>query len=238
MYSHSLSTIALCEAYAMSGDSFLRPFAQSGLDFLVRSQNRLDGGWRYAPGAPGDTSAVGWAVMALKSGKIAGLSVPDDTFARTNRFLDRVSSGRGTSYGYMAPDKNPHGLAATTAIGVLCRMYHGWQKSDERLTRGVNAIAKMGPDRDRVYYNYYATQVMHHFGGERWEKWNNATRDAVIHAQIKEGHASGSWTPNQDLDGTAGGRLYATAMATMILEVYYRHMPLYTDSAVNDDFPL
>ena len=33
-----------------------------------------------------------------------------------------------------------------------------------------------------------------------------------------------------------GGRLYCTALATMILEVYYRHMPLYTDLSTKDKF--
>ena len=35
-----------------------------------------------------------------------------------------------------------------------------------------------------------------------------------------------------------GGRLYNTALATMILEVYYRHMPIYAQQAAEDDFPL
>ena len=35
-----------------------------------------------------------------------------------------------------------------------------------------------------------------------------------------------------------GGRLYVTSMATMILEVYYRHMPLYGKEAAEEDFLL
>ena len=27
-----------------------------------------------------------------------------------------------------------------------------------------------------MYYNYYATQVMLHYGGEEWVKWNNETK--------------------------------------------------------------
>ena len=33
-----------------------------------------------------------------------------------------------------------------------------------------------------------------------------------------------------------GGRLYNTALAIMILEVYYRHMPLYSEKAVDGKF--
>ena len=28
-----------------------------------------------------------------------------------------------------------------------------------------------------MYYNYYATQVMRHWEGEEWEKWNKVMRD-------------------------------------------------------------
>lgn len=238
MYSHCLATIALSEAYAMTEDPALRAPAQSGVDFLVRSQNRSDGGWRYSPGAPGDTSVVGWAMMALKSARIGGLDVPDATIENVSRFLTQVSSNHGSRYGYMRPDKNPHGLAATSAIGLLCRMYGGWPRSQRGLKLGVDSLLKIGPDVEHAYYTYYASQVLHHFGGEEWKQWNGKLRDAIVNKQIKEGHAAGSWLPNQELDGMAGGRLYTTAMMTMTLEVYYRHMPLYTESVLDDDFPL
>ena len=41
-----------------------------------------------------------------------------------------------------------------------------------------------------------------------------------------------------DHGSDSGGRIYCTSMATMILEVYYRHMPLYGKQAAEDDFPL
>ena len=35
-----------------------------------------------------------------------------------------------------------------------------------------------------------------------------------------------------------GGRLYCTSLATMILEVYYRHLPIYGKKAAEDEFEL
>jgi len=240
MYSHCLATIAVSEAYAMTGDSSLRPYAQAGIDFLVQSQNKTDGGWRYSPGARGDTSVVGWAVMALKSGEIGGLEVPQPTLNRTWGFLNQVSSGGGSTYGYTSRGHNPHGLEATTAIGLLCRMYEGWPKDRVGLSRGVGSLSKTGPRLNNLYYSYYAAQVMRHHGGPQWETWNAKMRDPLVKMQIKQRHASGSWTPTgmPDMGGAVGGRLYCTAMATMILEVYYRHMPLYSDQVLDDDFEL
>ncbi len=67
MYSHALATIALCEAYGMSGDRQVGMAAQGGVNFILAAQNTTDGGWRYNPNDPGDTSVVGWQLMALKS---------------------------------------------------------------------------------------------------------------------------------------------------------------------------
>ncbi|MCP4171260.1 MAG: hypothetical protein GY758_10870, partial [Fuerstiella sp.] len=86
--------------------------------------------------------------------------------------------------------------------------------------------------------NYYATQVMLHYGGEKWQKWNAVMRDHLVATQIKEGHESGSWGilnadgKPADAHGARAGRLYMTCLCTMTLEVYYRHLPLYGDSAM------
>ena len=94
MYSHGIATIALCEAYGMSGDKSLHIPAQRAIDFIVESQNKKTGGWRYRPGEPGDTSVVGWQVMALKSGQMADLNVPQETLDLAKKWLASVR-GKG-----------------------------------------------------------------------------------------------------------------------------------------------
>jgi len=222
MYAQRLATIALCEAYAMTGDGQLRPFAQGGIDFLCYAQDTKGGGWRYTPGEPGDTTVTGWQLMALKSGQMAGLKVPTPTIFLAKRFLDGVQSDYGSQYGYM----DPRPRETTTAIGLLMRMYTGWPRSHPELGRGVRHLSKWGPSEDNMYYNYYATQVMHHFGGPHWEAWNEKMREHLIETQSRRGLENGSWYFSGG-HGEKGGRLYNTAMAVMTLEVYYRYMPLY-----------
>jgi hypothetical protein len=77
-----------------------------------------------------------------------------------------------------------------------------------------------------MYYNYYATQVLHHWGGPEWDRWNNTMREHLVRSQIRLGHAAGSWDV-ADRHGIMGGRLYMTSLALLTLEVYYRHLPLY-----------
>lgn len=73
MYSHGLATIALCEAYAMTKDESLRGPAQAAVNFIEMAENPDIGALRYTPGLQsGDTSVVGWQVMALKSTRWPG----------------------------------------------------------------------------------------------------------------------------------------------------------------------
>ncbi|MFM2094285.1 MAG: hypothetical protein RIS70_1409, partial [Planctomycetota bacterium] len=60
--------------------------------------------------------------------------------------------------------------------------------------------------------------------------WNEQMRNFLVATQSREGHEAGSWF-FVDQHGNAGGRLYTTAMCIMILEVYYRHMPLYGEDS-------
>jgi hypothetical protein len=229
MYAQGMATLALCEAYAMTGDKQLGRAAQGALDFICAVQHE-GGGWRYFPGQPGDMTVTGWQLMALKSGQIANLHVPQKTITRAARFLSQMQSEDGAFYGYMEPGKAP----TPTAIGLLMRMYTGWPQADDRLARGVEYLAALGPSRDDVYFNYYATQVLHHYEGPRWRNWNERLRTYLIDTQETEGPERGSWY-FYDRHGIQGGRHYTTAMALMILEVYYRYMPLYTENSVRDN---
>jgi hypothetical protein len=240
-YSHGLAAIALCEAYGMTRDSTLEQAAQKSIDFIVTYQDPVGGGWRYFPQRPdGDTSVVGWQMMALKSANMAYLKVPSDTIRKAGYFLDSVQEENGAVYGYNTPGSG----SATSAIGLLCRMYMGWDHDRPALVRGVSILSENGPSldntgppRNNMYYNYYGTQVLHHYGGYEWTKWNAAMRDYLVATQSKSGHEAGSWYfDGTDLGSMAGGRLYCTALATMTLEVYYRHLPLYSDQSTKDRF--
>ncbi len=221
MYAQGLATMALSEAFAMTGDESLGALAQAAVDFIVHAQH-VGGGWRYYPGQAGDTTVTGWQLMALKSGQLAGLHIPSSVWYAAARYLDSVQSDYGAQYGYQGTNPRP----TTSAVGLLCRMYLGWPHKHPALHRGVQHLARLGPSGNDMYFNYYATQVLHHYEGAHWLRWNPTMRDALVAAQSHEGHEAGSWQFAEPHSSTAG-RLYNTAMAIMILEVYYRYLPLY-----------
>jgi len=63
--------------------------------------------------------------------------------------------------------------------------------------------------------------------GEEWDLWNHRMREHLIRTQEQSGHRAGSWSPEGCDWGHRGGRIYATSLSLMILEEYYRHLPLY-----------
>jgi len=224
MYVQGLATICLSEAAALEPkDRELRRITLGAVRFIEKSQGS-DGGWRYQPReVPGDTSVVGWQVMALQSARAGGISVSPDTFSDARKFLNFVQAEDGVYYGYTGPEK---GRATTTAVGLLCRMYMGWKREKPQLQKGVEFLSNLGPSREDIYFNYYATQVLHHWDGELWDKWNEQMREQLVANQIKEGPGAGSWDVT-DPHGNAGGRIYQTTLSLLTLEVYYRHLPIY-----------
>jgi hypothetical protein len=236
MYGQGIASIALCEAYAMSNDRELQQPAQLALNYIQYAQDQVGGGWNYTPRGAGDTSIAGWQIVALKSGMLNFLQVKEQTSKLAAKFLDSVQVEDGAYYGYRAPAKGP----ATTAVGLLCRMYMGWKKDNAALEKGVRWLATQGPTTANMYFSYYATQVVFQFDGKdgaMWKEWNAKMRDALVTSQSTNGHEEGSWMfAGGDPGFKEGGRLYCTAMATMTLEIYYRHMPIYQEKNVDKEW--
>lgn len=246
-YSHSIALLALCEAYGMTQDPALREPVQKAIDFLVASQHPDRGGWRYRPGVGTDTSVTGWAMMALKSGELANLEVPEECYNKIRGWLDKSMASAREEYLYRynpyAPNtpEQRHGRRASktmTSVGLLMRMYLGWRRDNANLEKGAEYLAENLPsnsasERD-TYYWYYATQVMFHMGGDYWKAWNGRLHPLLVNTQAKQGPMAGSWDPRSpvpDRWAPHAGRLYVTTMNLLSLEVYYRHLPLYEDYA-------
>ncbi|NND99408.1 MAG: hypothetical protein HKN47_18980 [Pirellulaceae bacterium] len=250
LYSHGIAALAMSEAYGMTQDRQLRGPAQAALKYIVATQHRQRGGWRYAPQVSSDTSVTGWMMMSLKSGELSGLEVPQSAYDGIDTWLDlsQQSAERPDRYRYnpYAPDtpEQRHGKQPTptmTAVGMLMRMYSGWRRDNEAMQSAADYLLEYPPQlgtprlpkRD-AYYWYYATQVMFHMGGEHWEQWNRYLNPLLLRGQVKEGPQAGSWDPRApvpDRWSPHAGRLYVTTMNLLNLEVYYRHLPIYEETA-------
>lgn len=252
MYSHAISTLALCEAYGMTQDPELLEATQDAIDWIVRTQDPKHGGWRYFPDRRRrrtDTSVTGWMLMALQSARLAGLDVENRTLEAIDAWLDlAVDPSRPSQYRYnpfsndtSSEDRSNHRKAtpSMTAVGLLMRVYGGLEKDDPVLLDGARSLIdqQMPSDNDSVlrdtYYWYYATQVLKHVDGELWETWNDQLHPLLVNSQKKTGDMAGSWHPYEpvpDRWGIHAGRLYVTTMNLLSLEVRYRLLPLYEET--------
>jgi hypothetical protein len=240
MYNHAIATLALCEAYGMTESPILLEPARKAVDFLVEAQNPRKG-WRYtARSGDNDTSVTGWCVMALKSAELSSIPVPRAAYEGARTWLDEVTSEDGR-VGYNAKGtgqvvvegKNGHYADhdALAAIAVMSRIFIDRNRADPRLRAGAELLVRDLPawDGPRIdyYYWYYASLALFQYDGPSgplWRKWNAGMKGALLPSQhrAQDGCASGSWDPI-DRWGFEGGRVYATAINTLTLEVYYRY---------------
>ena len=253
MYSHAIAAIAMCEAYGMTSDPSLKTPARQAIRFIETAQDPGGGGWRYAPRTAGDLSVTGWQVMAMKSAQMAGLELANkgEALKQAEKFLDSVEASTKGGYSYMpgAPE-----TVVMTAVGMLCRQYMGVSPRNPGLLAGVDRLKQVPPGMaNNVYYEYYATQVMHHMGGDAWDFWNEGPGGKDSHTGIRDkliakqcttaekvglpgatpalpaalAHENGSWDANGAWGADGGGRIMYTSLSLLTLEVYYRHLPLY-----------
>jgi hypothetical protein len=245
MYNHAIAALALAEAYGITNAASLRDPAQRGIDFISSARNPYRA-WRYTvkPG-DNDTSVTGWCVMAMKSASVSGLTVAQTDYDGARDWIDGVTSDDG-EVGYtgkgkvdvVVRGKNEAWVShpSMTAVGLLCRIYIDKNGSDPRLEKHAARLVKdlprwAAPGSERpidYYYWYYGSLALYQYdapNGRCWKAWNEAMKAALLPHQAvhKDGCLDGSWDPSVDRWGFAGGRVYATAMNVLTLEVYYRY---------------
>ena len=240
MYCHSMASFALSEAYAITHDQQLMPAVRAAASYSLAVQHPVDGGWRYRPGDRGDTSQLGWQVMALKSAEVAGFRIPANSWSRIEQFLRNVERG---DFGGLAAYR-PEGPASRTmtAEALYCRELlaerGGAPLSAATQNEAIKSLLAEPPSAELVnlYYWYYATLALHHgqFASaeaeQAWREWNRSLVAVLLAAQ----KADGSF-PETCLWGGYGGRVYATALSAMCLEVYYRYAPGSANPAAGGD---
>ncbi len=234
-YSQGLVVLALSEGYAMTQSPALREPLDRALQAIFRGQAAAKekpqdvGGWRYHPlSNDSDVSVTGWMIMALKSARAAGIEIPQPVFDKATQYLWNMYDTKNPGFGYQKPERWP----SMTAVGVLCQQFLGNGK-DPRLKGALDYLREQKVDwgksqGDYVMYGwYYMTQAMFQGGSFYWSYWNGQIRDTMVRNQQDDGR----WMPppNSKIEGKdlANTPAYSTALGALILEVYYRYLPIY-----------
>lgn len=226
MYCHGIASLAVGEAYALTGDPRLQSALTRAVTFSVSSQHPTSGGWRYQPGDRGDMSQFGWQVMALRSAELGSLPVDERTRSLMLKFLDSATSGKQKGLGSYRAGERPS--RTMTAEAIACRFFLQVPPHSAMIQEATDFIMQElpGNGQPNLYYWYYATLALFQDQGPAWQTWNESLQRHLVANQRRDGRLAGSWDTT-DVWGGYGGRVYTTAMGALCLEVYYRYLPLY-----------
>ena len=121
-------------------------------------------------------------------------------------------------------DRNLPARSITTVFGMPAGSPTAAEAADQLLSE------MPGDGPVNLYYWYYATLGLYQAQGDHWQRWNRALQKNLVARQRDSGNVAGSWDP-ESVWGNYGGRVYSTALATLCLEVYYRYLPRYLQTA-------
>ena len=225
--SQILSLRAFSEAYALSDNTKLKPYAKKAADFLIDQQSK-NGGW----GADGGTNALdtAQALVALRLARACRIGVSSLVLRRGEKFLATCCAGpapNNSSMYALQPGDLPD--ADATAAGLLAVLY-----ADPHPTPAIRAggdfFLKQAPALHASHTNQsgvsllLATQVLRTIEGEQFDRWNALLRMFLTANQITSGDQSGSWDP--ETFGTQTDVVQASSLAVLCLQSNYRYLPL------------
>lgn len=231
-YHQALAVFALAECLAQTRDARLREPVMRGVRLLEGAQEE-GGGWNYRPGlAPRlDSSVTGWVVLALLAARSAGVPVADRSFAGSIRHVRALTRPDGRLAYSDDPGKD-EASSAMASVGLLLRLALGQPPDAPEVRAAARILATDPPDRTRwherdqcLYYWYHGSLAAFLLGGEAFAAWNGHLVPELLAAQARGGHADGCWLAESLWSRQGGGRVFATALGVMCLEVYYRYVP-------------
>ena len=255
-YSFLIATYALCEAYGMTKNPNCKDAALQCLTRIVENQAST-GGWDYNLNRNSnrdDLSYAGWAIQALKAGKMAGLH-PEGLQTTINKAiscLKKRSYSKSAGFTYTPTQNNNGGTTGLAGVGTLAMQLLGRGSEPEALNAlnvmrdwkpawESNAMAAKSPGASPQYYCYYATQCKYQAGMKAgatradelsWQQWNVEMKKLYPASIIDLPQRVKDYTGKEHRQGyfenkdKETSRPYMdTCLAALQLMVYYRYLP-------------
>ncbi|MCP5065354.1 MAG: terpene cyclase/mutase family protein [bacterium] len=213
IYNHALASLAMVEAYGITGSPIFKGSAQRALDFIAVSRNPYFA-WRYGikPG-DNDTSVTAWMTTVLKSaslinanerrrGRQAPLRIDETALDGVRNWLDKMTDPRTGRVGYITRgsgsarqrevvDRFPNdNVYAMTAAGIYMRILMGEHPAkSELLKKGAELVRTHPPlwkpntGHMDMYYWYYGALAMHQLGGAYYKAWKPGIYEQIEKAR-------------------------------------------------------
>ena len=265
-YSFLIATYALCEAYGMTKNPNCKEAAERCLKRIVDNQSST-GGWDYnlnKNSTRDDLSYAGWAIQALKAGKMAGLH-PEGMQPAINKAvncLKKRSYSKSGGFTYTPTSNNNGGSTGLAGVGTLAMQLLG-RGSEPEAQNALDVMRDWKPEFDPTnmsaknpggspqYYCYYATQCKYQAGMKAgaakndevtWQQWNLAMKKLYPASIIDLPEKVQDYTGKEHKQGyfenkdAHSSRPYMdTCLAALQLMVYYRYLPTTSVKAGADE---
>lgn len=223
MYGHGFALLFLADVFGMVEDDTLKSKLRKGVELIVKTQNQ-EGGWRYTAERveSADISVTTCLIIALKAARNAGIAVPSSTIEKAMQYVKQCQNEDG-GFRYQLQG-SPESAFPRTAAAIVS-FYSVGQSNDSQIDQAMKyvspfkASSRLTPTTNPHFFygHYYAVQAMWHRGGEDWANWFPAIRDQLVTLQQPEGH----WNDK------AQGKIYATAMACIVLQLPNQFLPIF-----------
>ena len=237
MYAHSIATLFLSEVSGMVDperqkriDEILPCAAKVILDAQARQKRDEQdrGGWRYQPDSgDSDMSCSGWALMALRSVRLNGGTVPDEAIEKAVSYIKRSQSPDKGGFVYRRQEGNNY-ITTLTGAGILCLELCG-KHNDPASLRAARFLShdyrNLVNQAYGFYGLYYTAQGLFQIGGDLWKEFSAWMYDTWIPRQRPDG----AWDKNEV------SPYYATSMCVLAFTVPYRQLPIYQRDETVDE---
>lgn len=215
-FGNAIATWAVCEGYGLTRIVALEPAVEKGLAVILKGQ-KPSGLWdgNYIPNVGGDDIDVSvWQVMALHSGLMMGSR-------------ESIRSALGKASGAMKTVLGSKPNVGLLGGVVFCCQLCG-EGGDISCRRALNDMATMTLDWNNPVYGdpffrwYLATQAFFQKDGEHWKRWNLLFAPQLVEHQgvVKDPNDRNIGYWDSPGSGELYGRVYATALSILMLEVY------------------
>jgi hypothetical protein len=225
MHGHGFALMFLASVYGMITKETLRQQVRDVIRKAVTltSQGQSSqGGWTYIPGGGDEGSVTVTQVQALRAAHNAGFLVPKAVIEEAGRYLEKCRTPEGGILYSLSSGGGPRLPISAAAVATL---YNAGQFDSTIATDCLKYVwdqfrASEGWDKGggHAYYTHlYASQAFYMAGDQYWDTYFPATREQLLAMQQPDG----SW------NGDGIGYVYGTAIATIILQLPFKYLPVF-----------
>lgn len=226
MHGHGFALMFLACVYGMVTKETLRrqvgDAVRKGVSLTSQGQSSA-GGWTYTPGTGDEGSVTVTQVQALRAAQNAGFLVPKAVIEAAGSYLEKCRTAEGGIMYSLGSGGGPRLPISAAAVATL---YNSGQFDSPIATDCLKYVwDQFRPNLDQFskggghdYYTHlYASQGFYMAGDTYWDAYFPKVRDQLLGMQ----QGDGSW------NGDGIGQVYGTAIATIILQLPFKYLPVF-----------